>query len=165
MALQIDWGIVREVYQTVATAIVVPALILEYVRRKMIAKVWPATFFDVQKGRAIKEPRATPPTIQIKVVVRLNCRVVPIDRIYLEAFGQKNGLHNSPEFMEQYAEGFSYKTQKGKTPAFEISTRIRGLEEKVIERWGGGQAVLVIEHGWRKDKRAIRTTVEVGLQK
>ena len=161
-----NWELARDWVQTAAALVFLPVALVVVGKQLMFAKIWPATFFDVQTGKARKHLDHTPPTIEIKVIVRLKCRVAPVDQIYLEAFGLKNMPHNAPEFMEQYAEGFSYNTKKGKSSAFEMSTHIRGLGKEVIESWGGGgQAVLVIEHGWRKGKRAIRSPVEVELQK
>jgi len=37
------------------------------------------------------------------------------------------------------------------------------LDRETIEAWNGGQAEIVMEHGWRKGRRAIRKSVDVEL--
>ena len=133
-------------------------------RRVMISKIWPATFFDVQTGKATKDMNANPPKIVIIIPVRLKCRVEPgVDHLSIRAFDRMESP--SGTLISRYMEGFSFSMPKGKSPAFELRVVIEKLDRRTVENWNGGQVEIVMEHGWRRGKRAIRTPVEVEVEK
>ena len=123
----------------------------------------PPLFFDVQKGKARKNLNAIPPKIEIIIPVRLNCRVEPgVDYLYVRAFDRK--VSPSGTLISHYMAGFSFSMPKGKSPAFELLVVIEKLDRETVENWKGGQVEIVMEHGWRKGNRAIRTLVDVEVQ-
>jgi hypothetical protein len=158
---QSTWVAVREVVQAAAAVIVIPLAIVALVSRSMISKVWPATFFYVGKARATKI-NSNPPKLEIRIPVRLHFRIAPgVDSLYVKPFGQDE----SPDgvgIISRYTEGFSFQMPRGKTPMFDLRVEPT-LDRETIEAWNGGQAEIVMEHGWRKGRRAIRKSVDVEL--
>ena len=157
------WTLAREILQTVVTLIFIPLAFGGAVWRMMIAKIFAAKFFDVHKGTATKDPLASKPTIEIRIPLRLHCRVEPgVDSLYVEAFGSRLSP-SSNMVIERYAAGYSFQMPKGKSVKFELRVIAGELDRRVVEKWTGGYVTLVMEHGWRKGKFAIRKNVNVAL--
>ena len=159
------WKLTREWLGFAAAVIVIPIAVLAVVRQMLLSKVWPASFFKIGDGRARKHPTSTPPQIAIYIPVRLHCRVSPgVDTLYMQAFGRKFAPTPGAK-LTAYASptAFSYEMDKGKTPFFDLNVLITGIPQDEFDAWQGEGVELVMEHGWRTGRRAIKKAVRVSL--